>query len=277
MWPCVKPIPMVKPTNPRPDTAKGDSREYREKKRLLARMLTLYGRNPVLEALQDERIKVFRLHLADSNKPNAQLTDMQRLAQAKGAEILWHSKQALSRISKNSQQDQGVALDVITEGFCHADEWLADLPARFELMAVDGVTNPQNLGMIIRSLCASPLDGLLLPEKGCAKLDALVIKASAGTLFRTSIIHTPSLAHCLHSLKQEGCKVFGLDAQGAYNIGSFQAPPRSVLVMGNESTGLSPEVKALCDGFIAIPMQRGVESLNVSVAASLIAFRSLLR
>jgi 23S rRNA (guanosine2251-2'-O)-methyltransferase len=271
-------IPMVKPAGPTDKSAgfRGDSAEYREKKRLLARMLTVYGRNPVLEALQDERIKVFRLHLADSNKPNAMLSDMQRLAKQKGAEILWHSKQALSRISKNSQQDQGVALDVITEGFCHEDEWLAALPERFELMAVDGVTNPQNLGMIIRSLCASPLAGLLLPEKGCAKLDALVIKASAGTLFRTPIIHTADLATCLARLKQQGCKVFGLDAEGSSTIGSFQAPTRCVLVMGNESTGLSPQVKALCDGFISIPMQRGVESLNVSIAASLIAFRSLL-
>jgi len=253
-----------------------DSAEYREKKRLLARMLTIYGRNPVLEALQDPSIRVFRLHLADSNKPNAMLSDMQRLAQAKGAEIVWHNKQALSRISKNSQQDQGVALDVITEGFCQEEDWLAALPERFELMAVDGVTNPQNLGMIIRSLCASPLDGLLLPEKGCAKLDPLVIKASAGTLFRTPIIHTASLAQCLARIKQLGCKVYGLDAQGRYSIASFKAPERCVMVMGNESTGLSPEVKALCDGFISIPMQRGVESLNVSVAASLIAFRSLV-
>ncbi|HEY6529532.1 MAG TPA: RNA methyltransferase [Cellvibrionaceae bacterium] len=261
----------------KPSIPHSDSAEYREKKRLLARMLTIYGRNPVLEALQDNVIKVFRLHLADSNKPNAQLSQMQELAKQKGAEIVWHSKQALSRISKNSQQDQGVALDVITEGFRQEAEWLDSLPDQFELLAVDSVTNPQNLGMIIRSLCASPMHGLLLPEKGCAKLDALVIKASAGTLFRTPIIHTANLAACLARLKQHGCGVYGLDAQGTASLAEFQAPKRCVMVMGNESTGLSSEVKALCDGFISIPMNRGVESLNVSVAASLIAFRRLMR
>ena len=254
-----------------------DSPEYQAKKRQLAKMLTVYGRNPVLEALQDPTLRVFRLHLADSNKANAQLNQMQELAKQKGAEVLWHSKQALSRISKNSQQDQGVALDVITEGFCQEDDWLAALPEQFELMAVDCVTNPQNLGMIIRSLCASPMQGLLLPEKGCAKLDALVIKASAGTLFRTPIIHTPNLAECLVRLKQQGTRVFGLDAQGAQSLNQFKAPKRCVMVMGNESTGLSAEVKALCDGFISIPMAPGVESLNVSVAASLIAFRCLFQ
>lgn len=257
--------------------SKTDSPAYMEKKRLLARMLTVYGRNPVLEALEDPTVRVFRLHLADSNKPNAQLTQMQALAAQKGAEILWHSKQALSRISKNAQQDQGVALDVITEGFCHETDWIANLPEQFELMALDGVTNPQNVGMIIRSLCASPLTGLMLPEKGCAKLDALVIKASAGTLFRAPIIHCQDLAAALQRLKQQGCKIYGLDAGGSLSLGTFQAPKRCVMVMGNESTGLSQAVKALCDDFIAIPMQRSVESLNVSVAASLIAFRHLFR
>ncbi|RYD89974.1 MAG: 23S rRNA (guanosine(2251)-2'-O)-methyltransferase RlmB, partial [Sphingobacteriales bacterium] len=76
----------------KPSIPQSDSAEYREKKRLLARMLTIYGRNPVLEALQDNAIEVFRLHLADSNKPNAQLSQMQELAKQKGAEIVWHSK-----------------------------------------------------------------------------------------------------------------------------------------------------------------------------------------
>lgn len=272
MWRSATAIPMAKQPENSPD-----SPAYQEKKRLLARMLTIYGRNPVLEALEDPSVKVFRLHLADSNKPNPQLSQMQALAKQKGAEILWHDKQALSRISKNSQQDQGVALDVITEGFCHESDWMANLPEQFELMALDGVTNPQNVGMIIRSLCASSLTGLLLPQKGCAKLDALVIKASAGTLFRAPIIHSQDLATSLQRLKQQGCKVYGLDAAGSLSLGSFQGPKRCVMVMGNESTGLSAAVKALCDDFIAIPMQRAVESLNVSVAASLIAFRHIFR
>ncbi len=257
-------------------SASSNSAAYAEKKRFYSRMLTIYGRNPVLEALQDAQLKVYRLHLADSNKPNAQLAQMIALAQAKQAEVVYHTKQALSRISRNSQQDQGVALDVVTEGFSEAGDFLAQLPAQFELMALDNITNPQNLGMIIRSVCASGIHGLILPEKGCAKLDALVIKASAGTLFKTRIIRCDSLLPFLQQLKQHGATLYGLDAKGRHNLANFKAPAQSVMIMGNESSGLSPEVKSLCHGFLAIPMANGVESLNVSVAASLLAFRHLL-
>ncbi len=253
-----------------------DRPEYQQKKRFFNRMLTIYGRNPVLEALLDPKLKVHRLHLADSNKNNSQLNDMIRLAQQKHAEVLYHSKQELSRISRNSQQDQGVALDVITEGFTNEADFLAALPTTFELIALDNITNPQNLGMIVRSVCASPLFGILLPENGCAKLDALVIKASAGTLFKARIIRCESLAKTLQQLQQQGTQVFGLDAKAPQTLGEFRAPPRTVMVMGNETHGLSVEIKKLCNGQLGIPMANGVESLNVSVAASLIAFRSLL-
>lgn len=246
---------------------------YLQKKRFLSQMLTIYGRIPVLEALQTPHLRIHRLHLADSNKACAQLNQMLALAQSKNAEVVYHSKQALSRISRNSQQDQGVALDIITEGLTEEESFLAQLPEHFELMALDGITNPQNLGMIIRSVCASSLYGILLPEKGCAKLDALVIKASAGTLFKARIIRCQQLPQVLTRLKNEGCGVYGLDAAGQHSLHNFKAPARSVMVMGNESQGLSPDVKALCDGCLSIPMANGVESLNVSVAASLVAFR----
>jgi 23S rRNA (guanosine2251-2'-O)-methyltransferase len=252
-----------------------DSSEYRQKKQFFGRMLTVYGRNPVQEALNDPQLRVYRLHLADSNKASSQLQALCQMAKTRGVEVLYHSKAELSRISKNSQQDQGVALDVITEGFMPESSFLEQLPQRFELMALDGVTNPQNLGMIVRSVCASPMTGLLLPEKGCAKLDALVIKASAGTLFRCRIIRCSQLAQTLKALQAEGTHIYGLDAKGTLPLAGLRAADRSVMVMGNESLGLSADVQALCDHQIAIPMQNGVESLNVSVAASLIAFRHI--
>ena len=146
----------------------------------LTKLLTIYGRKPVLEALQDTSLELFRLHLAESNKTSDIIRDITRLAKSRNIDIQFHDKLALSRISKNSQQDQGVALDIHMPGFTSDINFLHNYSGKpFQLIAVDGVTNPQNLGMIIRSVCASPLTGLLLPNKGCAKLDALVIKASA--------------------------------------------------------------------------------------------------
>lgn len=254
-----------------------DRPTYQAKKRFFGRMLTIFGRKPVLEALQDARLQPYRLHLADSNKSAGIIEEMIQLAGQRGADVQYHDKQALSRISKNAKQDQGVALDIECEGFGDAEELLADCPQELDLMALDGVTNPQNLGMIIRSVCASPMTGLLLPEKGCARLDALVIKASAGTLFRARIFRCQDLAQTLAGFARAGAAVYGLDASAAQSLATLKAKPRSIFVMGNETNGLSAEVRAVCTDGLSIPMCNGVESLNVSVAASLLAFRRLFR
>lgn len=257
-------------------TPQSDTPEYEAKKRFFQRMLTVYGRNPVAEALQAKDVKPFRLHLAESNKPSPALREMEQLARKKGAEVQYHDRAALSRISKNARQDQGVALDVECAGFGAADDFLRALPATYELLALDRITNPQNLGMIIRSVCASPMTGLLLPEKGCAKLDSLVIKASAGTLFKARILRCPDLAACLARFREAGANVYGLDAAGDTTPKALHEQGQRIFVMGNETDGLSADVQKHCSHSVSIPMQNGVESLNVSIAASLIAFRTLV-
>jgi 23S rRNA (guanosine2251-2'-O)-methyltransferase len=254
-----------------------DSATYLAKKRFYNRMLTVFGRKPVLEALQDKRLRPYRLHLAESNKSGSVIDELLQLAGQRQVEVLYHDRQALSRISKNARQDQGVALDIECQGFADTEDFLAQLPEQFELLALDNITNPQNLGMIIRSVCASPMTGLLLPEKGSARLDALVIKASAGTLFKAQVLRCGDLAQTLRAFAAQGCAIYGLDANARESVATLQARPRSIFVMGNETHGLSPEVRSICTHQLSIPMCNGVESLNVSVAASLLAFRKVLR
>ncbi len=252
-----------------------DSTDYREKKRFFSRMLTVYGRKPVLEALQDRNLKPFKLHLAQSNKPAGIIRDIESLAQRHNVPVEQHDRMSLSRISKNGRQDQGVALDLECEGFAPVETLLNNPPDRFELLALDSVTNPQNLGMIIRSVCASPMLGLLLPERGCARLDALVIKASAGTLFRARVFQCRNLAETLQQFRRLNTAVYGLAADAPDTIGNLQPAPRSIYLLGNETEGVSAECRATCSQMLAIPMCNGVESLNVGVAAALIAFRSI--
>ena len=251
-----------------------DSAEYLAKKRLLAKTLTIYGRKPVLEALEDKHLNAQKLHLAHSNQNAPIINTILKLAQIKNIPIAYHSRDALSRISKNKQQDQGIALDIECLGFESIENLISQLPQHLHLIALDNVTNPQNVGMIIRSVCASPATGLLLPNKGCASLDSLVIKASAGTLFKAKIFRCETLAPALQQLRTLGCSIFGLDANATHELPNFKAPKRSIYVLGNETNGLSPQAKDLLTHSLKIPMCNGVESLNVSVAASLIAFRS---
>ena len=258
-----------------------DSNEYLEKKSLFKQLLTVYGRKPVIEALQEADLPCFRLHLAESNKPSAIIMQIEMLAKKRDIEIHYHDRQALSRISKNGKQDQGVCLDITCPSHQDYKDFLTHRennhnkkPTR--LLALDRITNPQNLGMIIRSICAGNIDGLLLPEKGCAKLDALAIKASTGTVFRAPILHCESLSKALGQCRQAGATVVGLSSHAEQTLQQFIEDDFVIYVLGNESEGMSREIEGLCQKKIKIPMNNGVESLNVAVTSSLLAFRHML-
>jgi len=248
-----------------------DSEAYLKKKRFFDKVLTIYGRNAVLEALQDENISIYKLHLSDSNKPAKVLDEIVRLAKRRDIEIAYHDKKALSRISKNAKQDQGVALDIVLEHFGSLDDFKTKHES-YRIIALDGVTNPQNLGMIIRSCAAGNVDAILLPTKGAAQISPLVIKASAGTLFKMPIIKTSNLKETLQALKEEGASLYTLSSHAKKSYKEQTYGKRTVFVLGNESEGVSASVESVCDESISIPMNRGVESLNVAVTASLLAF-----
>jgi 23S rRNA (guanosine2251-2'-O)-methyltransferase len=138
------------------------------------------------------------------------------------------------------------------------------------------VTNPSNVGMVLRSATAAGLDGVLLPRRGVPAIDALVIKASAGVAFRAPVLRASTAEEGCAALRGGGFTVFGLDAGGG-SLLDAELPRRVALVLGNETDGLSAAVRAECDGTLAIPMQGGVESLNVASAAAIAAFELFRR
>ena len=236
------------------------------------RGLTLYGRKPALEALEDPSLTVHCLHLADSNRPSGIIAQIIKEAERRGIAIRYHDRQALSRISKNGRQDQGVALDVVCPHFVTLEAFM-DLPEKPRtVLALDGVTNPQNVGMIIRSAVAAGVDGLLYPKRGIASLGPLVIKASAGNVFRAPIIRCDATASAVTALKAKGYQVATLEASATTSLFEFEAADNVICVLGGESDGIGREVAALADTGLTIPMANGVESLNVAVTAALVAF-----
>lgn len=251
-----------------------DSENYRQRKAFFAQMLTIYGRKPVIEALTDHSLQVYKLHLATSNREEGAIRQIRELADAKGVPVEMHERQALSRISKNGKQDQGVAADLQLRGLRDA----SDLGATFgtespqSFIALDRITNPQNLGMIIRSVAASGIGGIILPRKGCAALSPLVIKSSAGTLFRAPIYLCDDLSRCLQDLSDRGARVCALSSHASRSLLEDRHQGTSIYVLGNETDGVSAEVSRLCQQKLCIPMHNGVESLNVAVTAALIAF-----
>ncbi|SFV89935.1 RNA methyltransferase, TrmA family [hydrothermal vent metagenome] len=250
---------------------KHDSAAYLEKKKFFEKVLTIYGRNAVLEALEDPSVTVYKLHFSKSNKPAPVLKQMEAIAKQRGIDVAYHDKAALSRISKNAKQDQGVALDIVLEHFGNEEDFLSK-NASYRILALDGITNPQNLGMIIRSAAAGNIDAIILPTKGAAQISPLVIKASVGTLFKMPIIKTSDLAKTLQHFKAEGADLYTLSSHAKKSYKEQHYSGKTIFVLGNESEGVSKKVEALCNESIAIPMKRGVESLNVAVTASLLAF-----
>jgi 23S rRNA (guanosine2251-2'-O)-methyltransferase len=244
-----------------------DSKEYLEKKKFFESVITLYGRNVVVEVLEDESIEIHKLHMSDSNKRDETIKKIESLAKKRGIEILMHDKKSLSRISKNAKQDQGVCVDIVAKTYKDAQD--IKKMKSFKLIALDGIQNPQNLGMIVRSCAAGNLDGIILPKRSSAKLSPLVMKASAGTLFKLPIYYCNDLEDILKGIDAQ---VYTLSSHAKESIYDAQISDKTIFVLGNESEGVSKEVEQLCTSSISIPMNRGVESLNVAVTASLIAF-----
>ena len=249
-----------------------DTEAYQKKKAFFERMITLYGRNVVEEVLDDMSVEVHTLHLAESNKTEGVIERILAKAEARGIPVKYHPKAALSRISKNAKQDQGVAVDIIAPTYRNAASLVDDTAATGRILALDGIHNPQNLGMIIRSAAAGRIDGIVLPRQGGAKLSPLVMKASAGTLFKIPIYYCDALPAVLAALKEKGWSVFGLSSHADETLHTLKVPEKAVFILGNESEGMGDAAARLCDRAVAIPMRRGVESLNVAVTAALLAF-----
>ena len=228
-----------------------------------------------MEALQDNRLYPSRLHLADSNKPGGIVGLIEELAKTRAVDVQVHARQALSRISKNGRQDQGVALDLFCPEFDSLDNFVdAEVHSSNEFKAVllDGITNPQNVGMIIRSCCAAGINAIFYPKCSVSALGPLVIKGSAGTLFNAPIIKCEDARLTAQSLQARGFDIAVLDSHAETSLFDFKPAKPTVYVLGGETDGVDNTIKNAASVSLRIPMTNNVESLNVAVTAALVAF-----
>lgn len=254
--------------------------DYQAKKQFLASMISVYGRKPALEMLEDKSLSIHRLHLADSNKPQGIIKDIIRAAESRNVEILYHDRKALSRISRNMKQDQGVVVDVHNAKMnLLSAETLTSESGVGHWLLLDNVTNPQNVGMIIRSAAAAGVNGLIIPRQANASLNALVVKSSAGTLFKAPILLCDTVAEALEVIQTQGLNIAVLAGEADDSLFNYAANDKvgTVYVMGNESDGVSKETRRAATHALSIPMHNEVESLNVAVAASLVAYATQIR
>ena len=235
------------------------------------RRLTLFGRKPVFEALSDPHITSQKLFIAHQARGEL-INDILRVAHQIALPIEKLSGIELSRISKHGKQDQGVALDV--EAPLHqslAERLKSPLPDK-PIFLLDGLNTPANLGMLIRSVWAAGAAGIILPKYGCAPLNPLAVKASAGVAIHAPIWTCQSSEEAVNLLKGIEIPIYGLAGESTYSLYDQQWPQRSVWVVGNESHGMSSVVRAALERSVSLPMLNAVESLNAAVATSIVAF-----
>lgn len=235
--------------------------------------ITVFGRRAVIEALTTDQVQVLRVMLSRTERGRFR-DELGWACDARGVTLEEGSAQDVSRITGEPRHDQGVAARIELRSVTDADAFTASTPRSSRLLALDNVTNPQNVGMIVRSVVAAGMGGMLWPLAGTPWVSGLIIKSSASTVYRCPIVTTPSLPDGLVTLRRAGFALVGLVAVAKQNLFEHKPPARAVYVVGGETEGISPSVDSLLDTRLAIPMAGGVESLNAAVAASLVCFHA---
>jgi 23S rRNA (guanosine2251-2'-O)-methyltransferase len=240
--------------------------------------ITVYGRMPVLEALRDSRLAVDKVLLARTARGES-VDEIVAAARQRGLRVERVAPERVTRISRNGRHDQGVVADVAAPGLGELTDWLAGRPGASpaRLLLLDGVTNPANVGMIVRTAVAAGLDGVVLPRVGVPDVGPLVVKASAGVAFRATLLRCPSAAEGARLARDAGLEVVGLAGDAPASLFDADLPERALYVLGNETEGVSPAVASTVGSWVAIPLAGGVESLNVASAAAVLCFEATRR
>jgi len=229
----------------------------------------LLGRNPVVEALR-AAVPATALYVAQGIDIDDRINEIIRTAGDRGLPILEIGRNELDRMT-GGVLHQGIGLQVPPFAYENFDDLVA---ASLEqtaplLVALDGVTDPRNVGAVIRSVAAFGGHGVFMTERRAAGITATAWRTSAGAAARVPVSQVVNLTRAIKTAQQAGFTAIGLDADGETDLYNLEAAIGPLLVVvGSEGRGLSRLVGETCDLRVSIPMASDVESLNASVAAA---------
>ncbi len=232
----------------------------------------LYGIHAVMEALKSKKRNVVQLYVADNKAGHRAVEEIIRLAKRNNVKIDRMDIKMMDRLTKGGNHQgvlakaQPVRLMKLSTALYESDGNKKDL-----WLAVDEMTDPQNLGAIIRSAACLGFSTIILPQRRTVGLTPAVYKVACGAVERVNIVEVSNLSNALLDLKEEGFWVYGADMDGQPITQTDYASP-AVLVIGSEGTGIREKTAENCDQIISIPQKGGVESLNASAAAGIIMY-----
>ncbi|WP_028654634.1 23S rRNA (guanosine(2251)-2'-O)-methyltransferase RlmB [Nocardioides sp. J54] len=232
------------------------------------------GRNSVVEALR-EKVPVTSVYVAEGAERDNRLREVFRLAAEQGVGLLEVSRGELDRLTDGAVH-QGLAARIPAYEYAHPDDLLdlAEEAGQAPLVVMlDSITDPRNLGAIVRSAAGFGAHGVVIPERRAASMTAAAWKTSAGAAARCPVAQATNLTRQIQAYQEAGCFVVGLAADGDLTLPELAADDDLakgplVIVVGSEGDGLSRLVSENCDRLLSIPMAGVLESLNAGVAAS---------
>lgn len=234
----------------------------------------VYGANPVFELLTVRLREVERVLVARDRR--AGVGRVLRLAREAGIPVTHLAREVLARMVGRAAAHQGIAAVVSPVAYAEAQELYEQAQAeRGLLVLLDGVTDPGNLGAIIRTAAAAGAVGVLLSGEGTVGLTPVVAKAAAGALERLPVAREAAPPRRLRELQQRGFQALALDGRAETAWDEPDLTGRTIVVAGGEGRGLRPGVQRACGSRVAIPLAAGVESLNVSVALGAVLFEAV--
>ena len=229
------------------------------------------GRNPVIECLH-ARVPATALYIAQGTRNDDRLTEAVQLAHSRSIPLIEVPRIELDSMTGNGLH-QGVGLQI--PPFEYADVFdlistVADSKEQGMIVVLDNITDPRNLGAVIRSTAAFGGQGVVIPERRSASVTAVAWRTSAGTAARLPVAKATNITRALKEFQQNGYQVVGLDAGGDTTYDSYDGTGPVVIVVGSEGKGLSRLVRETCDVLVSVPTTSWVESLNASVAAGVV-------
>jgi 23S rRNA (guanosine2251-2'-O)-methyltransferase len=231
------------------------------------------GRRPVIEALRARR-PIDEILVASGTKMGGALSEIMRLAERRGVRVREVTRRELDERAE-SRNPQGVIATASGFAYASLDDVLARADASREpalLVAVDGVTDPQNLGALARSCEGAGAHGLVVPQRRAAPVTASAEKAASGAFEHLAVARVPNLARALEDLKERGLWIAALDSDAPRSIYDLPADDPLCLVVGGEGAGVSRLVADRADHRVSIPMSGRVASLNVAAAGAVALF-----
>lgn len=235
---------------------------------------TIEGKNAVIEALRagTPLDKVFILKGDDSPA----LAHIASAARGSGAVVVDADRRKLDAMSKTGSHQGVVAITPAAE-YSSVEAILERAAERGEkplIIVCDEISDPHNLGAIIRTAEASGAHGVIIPKRRSAGLTAIVAKTSAGAAFHLPVARVPNISGALRELKAAGVWVYGADMEGESTLWSTDFTGATALVIGSEGSGLERLVRQDCDFLVKIPMSGKIASLNASVSAALLMYEA---